>query len=484
MTDSIRLALDKASVRTIDANGFMRVKISPFTKEQVAPYYGREIPGWEQLGLNPGKIYYGYRPASELSDPAAVNSINGIPVHLRHHADFAEAPAHGTRVGAAGTDAEWRAPYLMNSLTIYDKEAQDGINSNEIRDLSLAYQYQPDMKTGEWQGQHYDFIMRHIRGNHVALVEEGRAGHDVLVFDSKQNINQGDPIMGDTINKGAEQDQVSTGLEELEKRGGAVEAAEATDEQLDDLEDRIATLSAEEQTTLVALLRKLQGAPAATDADPEEEDEPQADDAPVATDEDEADDFAAEDEPVATDEDETESEEVAEADDVVTDEGETEEEDDQTDIAADRCAADGIDGELSDRDRKIFAAGVKYGERKEKDDPQELDRASEAKGEKRVLGEDSVTAFIRAVRKRQASILSACEEVRGVIGKIRASAYDSASDVYVAACRELGIKCSAASARDAFRAYTASRRRIMAKDNKPLHLDQSAMAKLLNNVRN
>lgn len=483
MTDSIKLALDKASVRSIDANGFMRVRISPFTKEQVAPYYGKEIPGWEQLGLNPNKIYYGYRPASELSDPATVNSINGIPVHLRHHADFAEAPAHGSRVGAAGTDAEWRAPYLMNSLTIYDKEAQDGITSDEIRDLSLAYQYQPEMKEGEWQGQHYDFIMRHIRGNHVALVEEGRAGHDVLVFDSKQSINREDPIMGDNVNKGAEQERVSTGLNELEKRNGV---GAATDGQPDELDDRIATLSAEEQTTLVALLRKLQGAPAATDADPDEADQP-ADDEPVATDEDEtdADAFAPdEEEPVAADKDETETEtdEVAETEEVATDEDEVEE--DQTDIAADRCAADGIDGDLSDRDRQIFAAGVKYGEAKEKDEPLKLDREHESEGEKRALGEDSVTAFMKAVRKRQASIMAACDEVRGVIGKVRATAYDSASDVYVAACRELGVKCSAASARDAFRAYTVSRRKVMAKDSKPLHLDQGVMAKLLNNVRN
>ena len=436
----------------------MRVKISPFTKEQVAPYYGKEIPGWEQLGLNPNKIYYGYRPASELSDPATVNSINGIPVHLRHHADFAEAPAHSTRVGAAGTDAVWQPPYLMNSLIIYDKDAQDGITSDAVRDLSLAYQYRPVMKAGEWNGQRYDFVMRHIRGNHVALVEEGRAGHDVLVFDSKI-INREDPIMGDNVNKGAEQERVTTGLNELEKRDGA-----AIDEQPDELDDRIATLSAEEQTTLIALLRKLRGAPGAADGD-EPEDDPM-----TATDEDETEAVVDEDEPeeVATDEDETE---VAA-------------EEDETDIAADRCAADGIDGELSDRERQIFAAGVKYGEAKEKDEPLKLDREHESEGEKRALGEDSVTAFMKAVRKRQASIMAACDEVRGVIGKVRATAYDSASDVYVAACRELGVKCSAASARDAFRAYTVSRRKVMAKDSKPLHLDQSVMAKLLNNVRN
>ena len=130
------IAFDRASVRTMDDNGFMHVKISPFTKEQVAPYYGREIPGYRELGLDPEKIYYGYRPAEELSKPETVASINGIPVQLRHHAEFADAPARETRVGATGTDAEWRAPYLLNSLVIFDADAQKAINSGALRELS------------------------------------------------------------------------------------------------------------------------------------------------------------------------------------------------------------------------------------------------------------------------------------------------------------------------------------------------------------
>ena len=60
------LAFDKGSVRSVDENGFLHVKISPLTRVQVAPYYGKEIPGWRSLGLDPDKIYKGYRPESEL----------------------------------------------------------------------------------------------------------------------------------------------------------------------------------------------------------------------------------------------------------------------------------------------------------------------------------------------------------------------------------------------------------------------------------
>ena len=46
------------SVRSVDENGYMHVGASHITKAVVNPYYGREIPGWQQRGLDPEKIYY------------------------------------------------------------------------------------------------------------------------------------------------------------------------------------------------------------------------------------------------------------------------------------------------------------------------------------------------------------------------------------------------------------------------------------------
>jgi hypothetical protein len=40
------------------------------------------------------------------------------------------------------------------------------------------------MTGGIFDGKSYDGVMRNIKGNHVALVHEGRAGHDVKVADS------------------------------------------------------------------------------------------------------------------------------------------------------------------------------------------------------------------------------------------------------------------------------------------------------------
>ncbi|AOM39550.1 DUF2213 domain-containing protein [Xenorhabdus hominickii] len=53
------VVFDEGSRRRIDANGYLHVSQTHLTKEQVVPYIGREIPGWENLELEPDRLYYG-----------------------------------------------------------------------------------------------------------------------------------------------------------------------------------------------------------------------------------------------------------------------------------------------------------------------------------------------------------------------------------------------------------------------------------------
>ncbi len=176
-----KLAFD--TKRHKDVNGYLHVEVSPLTKETVNPYYGREIPGWEDEGLDPEKIYYGYRAGDELKK--ALNTFNGIPVLDEHKLDSAERPLKEERVGFTGTSAAWEAPYIMNALIITDAAAIELIESNKQRELSASYRYTPVFKPGYFNGDKYDFIMTDIKANHIALVAEGRAGSDVLVYDKQ-----------------------------------------------------------------------------------------------------------------------------------------------------------------------------------------------------------------------------------------------------------------------------------------------------------
>ena len=179
------------TARTFDENGYLHVSTSNITKEQVVPYIGNTIPGWQELGLKPKAIYQIYRPAAEIEK--SVDTFNGLPLSLDHWEMDASNMPKDKIVGSLGTDAAFDAPYLTNSLTVTDADAIKRINSGEFRDLSAGYLCDVVMQDGIFDGKHYDGVMKNIRGNHVALVREGRAGHDVRVADSAP---KGGEIMG------------------------------------------------------------------------------------------------------------------------------------------------------------------------------------------------------------------------------------------------------------------------------------------------
>ena len=170
------------SARTKDSNGYMHVAVSNLTKEQVVPYMGNSIPGYKELGLEPDKVYQIYRPADEIEK--AVETFNGLPLMLDHWDMDADNIPKDKVVGSLGTDAKWSAPYLTNSLIVTDANAIKAIEDGSYSELSASYACDIDMTGGIFDGKSYDGVMRNIKGNHVALVHEGRAGHDVKVADS------------------------------------------------------------------------------------------------------------------------------------------------------------------------------------------------------------------------------------------------------------------------------------------------------------
>lgn len=174
------MAFDR-SVRTLDPDGRMQVEISNISKAMVCPYLGSEIPDVEALGLEPGKIYMLLRDPQELAKAAP--TFRNLPLLIQHVPVTAEEPRKDLVVGSTGSDVEFNAPYLSCSLSIWDAAAIAGIESKDQTELSSAYRYRADMTPGTYEGTRYDGIMRDIVGNHVALVDVGRAGPDVVVAD-------------------------------------------------------------------------------------------------------------------------------------------------------------------------------------------------------------------------------------------------------------------------------------------------------------
>ena len=477
-----KIALDAQSKRTYDENGFLHVSISPLTRVQVAPYRGCEIPGWQELGLEPDRVYRGYRSAEELSKPETIESVNGIPIQLAHHMDYADNPAKMTRVGSTGTDGAFHEPFLTNSLHIQDKNAIDRINDGSMRELSLAYRYKPVFKSGvSPDGEKYDFLMTDISANHLALVDEGRAGHEVLVYDSKigetmaENTEMKAPQAtdDDAVEKKevALAEQVKQGAQKLIDLHAAPEEHEPHEESVgdDDKDAEIAailddiTKAGADLSKIPGLSDRLKGLVSSAAAD-EGEDLP----APAAAPAEDEDEPAAPAAEPAEDEDEPAADPAASAED---------EDGDGADVVADGLKACGLDGEDPEV-QKAFAAGLKYA----KEDKPEAEKPA---AEDHAIR--TVRAVAQAVEKRINAKFLAADECRRSLGRVRAAAFDSAGDIYRAALRQEHVSTKGLSDRDAriaYRAFMAAKAgtRGAAMDSKPKAEKPSIIGNILNNV--
>lgn len=175
------LAFDRGSVRSFDKDGRMRVETSRITREQVTDYLGREIPKWDELGLDPTKVYALYRSAEEIEKAAA--TFNTIPILVQHVHVTAIDSRKELVVGATGSDAKFSLPYLFNSMVIWDAEGIELIESEEAKELSCSYHFTAVIDPGNFKGQPFDIRMVDLIANHVALVPCGRAGPNVVVGD-------------------------------------------------------------------------------------------------------------------------------------------------------------------------------------------------------------------------------------------------------------------------------------------------------------
>lgn len=400
MYQSKSVAFDAApSRRETDENGFLHVRSSHITKATVNPYYGREIPGWQEAGLDPEAVYYGLRDPQELQ--ASLETWAGLPLHIEHHIDSADEPEKLTRVGAVGTGAVWNPPYVDAPLTVWDRAAIDAIEDGSFRELSCAYRYDPDFTPGSYEGIPYDFIMRNIRGNHVALVEEGRAGPDVVVADSHPTSTKKGTLMG-TFKKwfrGAQDDNPDVEKQEVELAQAIIDLHKVdptTGEIVDITEDEdkaeeirklvgelSAKLDPEDVKKLTDSLSDLAYSKATGDEKPEkkeamDEESKKAMDACGLDAEDPAESRAFAEGVKYGEELERNPDERRKLD--------REHESEGMKKAMDAC---GLDAE-NPQESKAFAEGVKYGEEliRNPEERRKLDREHESEGERRALGKD------------------------------------------------------------------------------------------------
>lgn len=172
------------TARVVDANGWMEVRRNPLSRVGVFPYRGASV-GLE--GKDADRIVRVYRPEEELSNPECLESFKLLPwvdEHTMIGPEDGMTPAEAKGVhGVIGEDVFYDSGVLYGNIKAFSNSLGRLIEAGK-KQLSAGYRCVYDWTSGTFNGQPYDCIQRQIRGNHLALVNEGRMGPSVAVMDS------------------------------------------------------------------------------------------------------------------------------------------------------------------------------------------------------------------------------------------------------------------------------------------------------------
>ena len=134
-----------------------------------------------ELGLDGDKVVTVHRPEEEVFSEATIASFEGKPVTDNHPSELLDSSnvtihskghAQNIRRGAG----EWN-DYLVGDLFVQDERLIEEVRNGK-REVSCGYSVDY-IDNGDGT-----YTQRNIRGNHIAIVEEGRAGHKAAIMDS------------------------------------------------------------------------------------------------------------------------------------------------------------------------------------------------------------------------------------------------------------------------------------------------------------
>lgn len=197
------------------AEGFLICKNVPIARIGPQKYLARELG----LDGDPDRVIEVNRYEEDVFDPATIASFEGKPVTDGHPAENVSPETFSGLARGHAQNVRREGDNIVADLHINDaaliSEVQNGIK----REVSCGYlcDYVAD---GEGYKQ------TKIRGNHVAVVTNGRAGHDVAIKDA----------VADAMEKG---NPMSKMLKEVLKAFGSA-AKDANPEQLDELAETTA----------------------------------------------------------------------------------------------------------------------------------------------------------------------------------------------------------------------------------------------------
>ncbi len=162
----------------------------PLTMVGVFDYSGAMVNNWLPADVpqfKPDEIVPVYRPEEELNNPETLSSFNMMPGFNDHPetlVGFEETSKMD--IGTTGESAYFSFPFLKNSVKLFRK-AMDYLVKAGKKQISSGYSCEGERAEGVFDGKPYKVIQRKIRGDHWAVVDDGRCG-DGVALDSRNYV--------------------------------------------------------------------------------------------------------------------------------------------------------------------------------------------------------------------------------------------------------------------------------------------------------
>lgn len=196
--------VDKGQVGShrVDDNGNLIVE-GAITRTGVFTYVHRD---------KDGKTFttHELRHPDDVKHPDALKSFIQVPVTDDHPYEGKVTPDNVKKyaVGNLGDTVKVDGKFVKADLIIRDAKTIakiKGDSGKAKRELSCGYRANVIPENGEYMGQRYDHRQTNIRGNHVAIVQAGRAGPEVrLMLDSADAVLEEGDLDDDRQDAGGE----------------------------------------------------------------------------------------------------------------------------------------------------------------------------------------------------------------------------------------------------------------------------------------
>ena len=180
---TLRIQDEKTSKRSKDSNGFLIIKDNPIAKAGVFDYLLSELK--QDIEPKDDRVVKVYRPFSELI--RVRDSFANKPIKMFHHWVGDECETADGAIGSNITIDEANE-YLRADLIIYNPKLIEAIETNELVELSPAYTGKEIAENGRYNGEAYEFKQELGEVNHLAVVEIGRSGKDLKIYDDKSKL--------------------------------------------------------------------------------------------------------------------------------------------------------------------------------------------------------------------------------------------------------------------------------------------------------